>query len=239
MLVDLAAVAALPQAVGPDPRMLPLPGLVDGHHAVIAPGKDQEPVGLVEGMLVAAVHGVVEGDHLHDVVPLPGLVPAAAVAGAAAESLRLLANRSSFRDPGTGAKLDPLALYLSMLFEWQGWDHPDRDRLLVQTNGVPQYFRFHDADKWDDAPLLRVDRLELRQFLGLAAKETHISPAELTRTNIEDPQTRRNLPFGLWGEQLARKEALGDALSAIESGALELANRLWLYEKLRMGGRAD
>ena len=35
------------------------------------------------------------------------------------ETWRLIANRTSFTDPETGQKLDPTALYLSMLLDWR------------------------------------------------------------------------------------------------------------------------
>jgi cytochrome c-type biogenesis protein CcsB len=157
----------------------------------------------------------------------------------AAESLRLISNRSSMRASGTGARLDPTELYLSMLFEWRGWDNKDRDRLLTLTNWTPEYFRFHDPDKWDDAAMIRVDHLELRRTLGLPATEAYVSAADLAAAKIEDPSTDRVISFGAWSDELLKKDAGGTALNAIETKALELANRLWTYENLRMGRGLD
>jgi hypothetical protein len=110
---------------------------------------------------------------------------------AAWEMLRLISNRSSFTDPESGQKLDPTVLYLSMLFEWQGWNHTNRDQLLFLVDWRPQYARLHRADKWDQAPLLRIDWLELRTALGLEKDQEYISPAALNKCLFEDSQTAR------------------------------------------------
>jgi cytochrome c-type biogenesis protein CcsB len=151
------------------------------------------------------------------------------------EVLRLLANRSSFADPETKEKLDGAALYLSMLFDWQGWNHPERDRLLLQTDWRPQYFHLHEADKWDQAPLLRIDYLELKARLGLEPDEQFVSPAALYKTLVDDPHSEHKVPFPAWGDHLARREEKGEALSRLEKKGLELAGRLWSYQNHRMG----
>ena len=81
------------------------------------------------------------------------------------ETLRLVANRSALTDPHTG--LNSTAAYLALLFDWQGWDHERRDRLLLSGDWRPQYFYLHQADKWDQMPLLPVDYMDLRNTLGL------------------------------------------------------------------------
>jgi cytochrome c-type biogenesis protein CcsB len=151
------------------------------------------------------------------------------------EMLRLIGNRTSVTDPETNTRLDGVALYLSMLFEWQGWDHEDRDRLLMQTDWRPHYFHLHQPDKWDLVPLLRVDYLELRAKLGLERDEAYISPAALSKVLIADAGAGRGVPFPAWGDRLARKEEKGEPLSTLEKKALELANRLWTYQNHRMG----
>lgn len=151
------------------------------------------------------------------------------------ETLRLLGNRSSFTDPETGASLDPTSLYLSMLFEWQGWSHPDRDQLLLLADWRPLYYRLHKPDKWDQAPLLRVDDLEFRSFLDLDRDQKYISPLALSKTMAEDPRTRQPILFPAWGDRLARLDAEGKSLSKLEKKGLELADRLWAYQNHRMG----
>ncbi len=157
----------------------------------------------------------------------------------AAETLRLISNRSSMRDSETGARLDPTELYLSMFFEWRGWDNKGHDRLLTVTNWTPEYFRFHDPDKWDDAAMIRVEHLELRRILGLPATEAYVSATDLASAKIEDPSTGRAESFAAWSDELVKKDAGGTALNSIETKALELANRLWTYENLRMGRGLD
>ena len=93
------------------------------------------------------------------------------------ETLRTLCNRASFRDPETDQKLSSTALYLAMLFDWQGGDRPSNPRAAMM-NPRASYFARHHADKWDRAPLLRVDFLALRDALGMPADEKYISPRE-------------------------------------------------------------
>lgn len=150
------------------------------------------------------------------------------------ETLRLLSNRSRITDPDTGTTLGPVAWYLTMLFEWQGWDHAKRDQLLLVADWRKQYFQLHTPDRWDEAPLLRVDDLDLRNLLGLRKDEAHISPLALSRALIEEPETGRPLTFPAWGEQLLRQEPQG-TLNRLETRALELAGRLWSYQNHRMG----
>lgn len=42
----------------------------------------------------------------------------------AREALRTYCDRSSFTDPRSDRKIGPVAMYLMMLFDWQGWDWP-------------------------------------------------------------------------------------------------------------------
>ncbi len=53
-----------------------------------------------------------------------------------------------------------------MLFDWQGWDHAQKDRLLALDDWHPQYFRLHTPDKWDQAPLLLVGNLGTPNLAG-------------------------------------------------------------------------
>jgi ABC-type transport system involved in cytochrome c biogenesis permease subunit len=154
----------------------------------------------------------------------------------ARETLRLIANRSSFLDPETGAQLDPTTLYLTMFFEWQGWQNPERDRLLMLMDWRPQYFRLHKPDKWDEAPLLRVDYLALRTVLGMGRDQQYISPVALSKVWVADPQTEgKRIPFTAWAERIDREEAKAAPLEETEKKALELANHYWAYQDLRMG----
>lgn len=151
------------------------------------------------------------------------------------ETLRLISNQTSFTDPETNEKLNAMALYLSMLFDWKGWDHPEHDRLMLLSDWRSQYFQLHQPDKWDDAPLLRVDYLELRSKLGLEVDQRYVSPAVLTQTMIVDPRTGKELLFSTWANQLLALEEQGSLLTELEKKALEAANRLWTYQNHRMG----
>lgn len=151
------------------------------------------------------------------------------------ETLRYVANRSSCEDPETGERLDPTAVYLMMLFDWQGWDHDRRDQLLLSADWRPHYAYLHAGDKWDYAPFLVVDFLELRGLLGLGKDQKYVSPAVLAGLKVTDPKTGKAVPFAAWSEGLARQEADGGKLGRLEKKALELADRLWAYQNHRMG----
>jgi cytochrome c-type biogenesis protein CcsB len=152
------------------------------------------------------------------------------------ETLRLISNRSSFVDPETGAALEPTALCLTMLFEWQGWQHPERERLLTLMDWRSQYFHLHQPDKWDEAPLLRIDYLELRAVLGLEKDQQYVSPLALSKAWLEDPQTAgKRILFTAWANRLDGQDAKGATLGTLEKKALELAHRYWSYQNWRMG----
>jgi cytochrome c-type biogenesis protein CcsB len=151
------------------------------------------------------------------------------------ETLRLVGNRSSLTDPETGERLNATAAYLTLIFDWQGWDHERRDRLLLSGDWRPQYSYLHQADKWDQLPLLPVDYLDLQNTLGLEKDQRQISPAALSKTLVHDARTERRMPFPAWGDQLAKLDSERQPLSRVEKKALELADRLSSYQNHRMG----
>jgi cytochrome c-type biogenesis protein CcsB len=153
----------------------------------------------------------------------------------ARETLRAIASRSTLPDPTTRKKLDPTALYLRLLFEWQGWEHSDKDQLAGLIDWRPLYFHLQQADKWDQAPLLHVDFPPLRSALGLEKDINYISPHQLTTSQIEDRRTERKLPFSTWADKLLISQEAGEELTELEKKGVELANRLWLYQNQRMG----
>jgi len=150
------------------------------------------------------------------------------------ETLRTLANRGSQVDPETQERLSPIACYLSMLFDWQGWENADRSQLELVTDWRPMYFHLHKADKWDQTPLLRVDFPPLRKALGVTVGN-HITPWQLADCKLADRKSDREIPFSTWAEQLLTAEESGQALTEFEKKGLELADRLWSYQLFRMG----
>ena len=153
----------------------------------------------------------------------------------ARESLRLISNRASVTDPETGEKLDPTAFWLEALFDWQGWEKPQSQALSLTTNWRREYFHLHAADKWDRAPLLRIDFLELRKTLGVAPETAYVSAAHLAAAQIEDPRSEDLIPFPAWAEKLAELEAADKPLTVLEKKALELADHYWAFLYFRMG----
>src|SRR5574340_1233655 len=63
----------------------------------------------------------------------------------ARESLRALADQTSFVDPESGRTLEPAALYLTLLFEWPGWDRPQDPHGAV----APESVLNKNPDRWD------------------------------------------------------------------------------------------
>ena len=153
----------------------------------------------------------------------------------ARETLRILANEAGWADPDSGQWLDASTLYLVLLFEWQGWDQaaapPASDGGRVATG----YFQQHRPDRWDKAPLLRVDFLALREALGLSRQEACISPLALSQAKVKLPDAVAERPFVNWAEGLLRRRQQG--LTAFEDKALELAVKFWTYQEHRMGKR--
>ncbi len=146
------------------------------------------------------------------------------------ETLRLLCNRGAMPDPETGRRLEPTAWYVTMLLE-----SPELGR---SPHGAPMGQRAspqQGLDKWDQAPLLRVDDLRLREALGMAADQKYISPAELAEAKITDPQTGRMVRFVEWARPFQSTKRR--ALPPFERKAAELADALQFYREHRRGLR--
>lgn len=146
------------------------------------------------------------------------------------ETLRMLCNRASFTDPESGQKLDPTALYLSLVFDYQAAP------ATANPHGFgPSRRSLQNPDKWDRADLLRVDYLPLHAALGIAEGQKYVSPYQLSQAKILDPATEKETSFVMWAEKLARKPE--KSLSDFERKGLELASNLWTYQDVRAGKR--
>ena len=147
----------------------------------------------------------------------------------ASETLRTLGGGSSFTDPQTGRTLGPTALYLSMLLERE-----DAGELpAVHGSMMMGHAPIRDPDKWDSAPLLRVKDRQLRAELGMPAGEKYISPLELSRAKVPDPQTGGETSFLLWAEKFRRKSPR--SLSPVERAGADLAEAFREYREHRAG----
>ena len=153
----------------------------------------------------------------------------------ARETLRTITASGSLADPTTNERLDPAAAYLSMVLDWRGWEHPEREKLELVADWHPLYFHLHEPDHWDRMPLLRVESPDLRSDLGLDKNSNCISPYKLANTTIEERRTERKIPFPTWAKNLLTIELAGEELTELEQQGVELANRLWLYQDHRMG----
>ena len=125
----------------------------------------------------------------------------------ARETFRTISNKSSFSDPQTQQKLDPTALYLTLLFTWQGWDRPASPHGMPSAEGCPGQPATHQPDAWDREPLLLVDSVPLRTALGLPADQKYISFLDLGRATIERSEDRRKEPFPRLGANAPSRQA--------------------------------
>lgn len=153
----------------------------------------------------------------------------------ARETFHVLSGAAQFTDPQTGQRLDASTLYLAMLFDWQGWDSP-ADWPTHESGRAPSgYFSRFRPDTWDQAPLLRIDSPVLAQALGLPTGQNRVSPLALSQAKISFPDTASSRPFVNWAEGLVQRDE--QALTPIETAALELAAKLWAYQAHRTGAR--
>jgi cytochrome c-type biogenesis protein CcsB len=151
------------------------------------------------------------------------------------ETLRITSNRASVVDTETGRTLSPTALYLTLIFEWSGWDHERSESLLVSNELGSQYSYFHQTDRWDKTALLRVDFPALMRMLGIPDHEKYVAPATLATASITDPRTNERVPFPTWGRVLLELKQAEKQLTPLEEKGLELADRLHVYQSQRMG----
>jgi cytochrome c-type biogenesis protein CcsB len=100
------------------------------------------------------------------------------------------------------------------------------------------YFRVHQADKWDQAPLILVESAELRAALDLAPGQRHISAWDLSQAEIEDPRSEKKTYFLVMMQMLSMRDE-NTPLSDFEKNVLETAGRLKTYQEHRMGLRLD
>ncbi len=154
------------------------------------------------------------------------------------EALRVVANRGSFRDPKTDEKLAPTPLYLTMLLEWQGWD-----KAAGSSVGPAEYFMYHEADRWDKSPMIRLDSQPLRRALGfdkdvkLAETPKYVPPVAVGEATYTDPEPVKNgekpkeIPFLDWAGSLSQ----GGDLTPVEKNGVEAVGRLSHYRAHRMG----
>jgi cytochrome c-type biogenesis protein CcsB len=151
----------------------------------------------------------------------------------ARETLQLIAQRQSLRDPATQENLDAVAVYLSMLFDWTGWNAEAGPSRTAQETTPAQYFAAHEPDKWDRLPIFRVDSLSVRHALGLPDEIRRVSAIDLCEATIRDPMTGDRISFLTWVDRIAREDR--ELPGAVDQDIGRLAARLNLYLAHRMG----
>jgi ABC-type transport system involved in cytochrome c biogenesis permease subunit len=151
----------------------------------------------------------------------------------AREMLCALTHRESWSDPATGAAIEAVPLCLSMVLDWRGWDPRAPATGPARRRPAGTYFGAHQPDKWDHAPLLRVECPELRCALALSDDRAAISVYDLVRTTVTDPRTHERRPFLTWADELGRQDQ--EHRSELERQAMTLAARCRTYQAHRMG----
>jgi len=150
----------------------------------------------------------------------------------AREALLKFCSPAGYVDRQTDRKLDPVAMYLAMIFDWQGWGQRPDPHGTGEAGSSMSYFDAHEPDKWDHARLIRIDSPQLRKALRLAENRKLFSPLELVQATVRDPENDKAMPFGTWIQEIVHDRG---KQSAIRESALELANKLQWYQHHRMG----
>lgn len=173
------------------------------------------------------------------------------------ETWRLLGNSVSFTDPDTGKTLDATAFYVASMLESPTWDKNPRLPSTVGKGGegsphsitlpakagttsapaCPGCTPSAKGDKWDAAPLLLVDSLDMRKLLGMPAGQRFISADALRRAQVQLPGAHNPATFMLWTQQLVFKPE--NELSPLEKKGVEMFDRLRAYEDHRAGRRLE
>lgn len=153
----------------------------------------------------------------------------------ARDMLRTMTGRESIRDSNTGEGLEPVAAYLTLVLEWQGWDGPTRTESVHVQRPANPYFGRHTGDTWDQLPLLPIQHADLRALLNLPRGTQAIAPFALSQAKIEVPESHEQRPFVTWAERLGQTAV--DQRTTMERHAWELMQRYWEYQRHRMGDR--
>ncbi|NQU25587.1 MAG: cytochrome c biogenesis protein CcsA [Candidatus Nealsonbacteria bacterium] len=151
----------------------------------------------------------------------------------ARETLPGIVDGTSFAEPETGRMLGPTALYLALLLQREDWGPPADPHVSGGLNEVAAYFASHEPDKWDKALLLPVDRAEFRKALGMPDDQRRISPWELSKVEIRDPEDYEKTLFVNWVQRIHPDEK--GKFTKLEKAAQELGGRLMAYHTLRTG----
>ncbi len=113
----------------------------------------------------------------------------------ARETCRTIGNPSGFSDPQTQRKLDPIALYLTLLFTWQGWDRPQSPHGMPSAAGCPGQPATSKPDAWDREPLLLVGSAGPAHGVRITRQpELHLLPRSRPGDD-RDAEDRRKEPF--------------------------------------------
>lgn len=155
----------------------------------------------------------------------------------ARESVRIMTGREGFRlkweeHPELSRKWDPVELTLTLLFSWPGWE-PENLARMQWRNLQAEYWRRHDPDVWDKAPLLLIQNDVLKARLGIDPARDHVSALDLRDAKYRDGQ--REIAFFQWGLELREKVAAERNLSNLERKGWDLWNRYMTFITLRMG----
>lgn len=147
------------------------------------------------------------------------------------EAARQMGAKETVTAPNSRRELETTAAYLTMLFEWQGWDELSAPPVM----GVSPYLGSHRQDKWDRAELLFVGRSRIRKALGMPAGSKHISSVKLQEARLWDPVTNQRVSFLEWARRIYRNRDVGEYNDFDKTEAAQLTQRFWAFQYNRMG----
>jgi len=149
----------------------------------------------------------------------------------ARDSVWAITGQTSVADPESGQTVEPTALYLEMVLQRQDWGPAADPHVAGGLSELAAYFASHEPDKWDEAPLLPVTNAQLRKALAMDDGQKRISPVELCKAKIEDPESSKRSPFLIWVQSVRPDES--GKFGKFQKAARELSERLWSYHILR------
>jgi ABC-type transport system involved in cytochrome c biogenesis permease subunit len=147
----------------------------------------------------------------------------------ASETVRTLGVPPGITDVKTGEKLNPVGLYLSILFQCEGESKAPPHHMSMPN----EYYGVHKADDWDKTPLLYVGNRQLRDALGMPPGEKYIAPFTLSNAAFRDPLTGKEIPFTMQVRKLEAHKK--QKMSSLDQKTSALAEAMWVYQQSRLG----
>ncbi|HVJ81696.1 MAG TPA: cytochrome c biogenesis protein CcsA, partial [Planctomycetia bacterium] len=137
------------------------------------------------------------------------------------------------RDPVAEKKYDPVELYLTWLFTWQGWDQLESGAAASWNLDQKLYWNVHKGDGWDRTPILSSGYIDL---MPLLQPETEKSvSADTPAQNASFVNWLGTFAADLEGLDGKAAEKYFEALSEAERRGFRTAQNAGTFRSLRQG----